>query len=82
MTAAILSAAPRPGYGHQAFRSQRRALMYVAADGTVRELTPADAAALIRYHGSVRRAAAAIGLPKSTLHDVAADVGKLREGRR
>lgn len=33
--------------------------------------TPADIRALIRHHGSVRAAAKALNLPKSTVHDLA-----------
>lgn len=72
------ASASRPRTGHHSFRDQRRALMYLTDSGAVAELTPSDARALINAYGSVRRAAQSIGLPKSTLHDLAADEGKRR----
>lgn len=73
---ALVPSAPRPERGHHAFRDQRRALMYRGANNALVELTVLDARALIKSHGSIRRAADAIGIPKSTLHDLAANTGK------
>lgn len=72
------TSAPRPRVGHHAFRHQARALMYLNAAGALESITPGEARRLITAYGSVRAAAAAIGLPKSTLHDLAADEGKRR----
>jgi len=74
----VKPAAARPRRGHHAFRDQRRALQYFAHDGTTATLSTREARRLIAAHGSVRRAAESIGLPKSTLHDLAADEGKRR----
>lgn len=75
----MTAAAPRyPRRGHHAARNQWRHLMYLGSSGQLVALTPHEARRLIDQHGSVRRAADAIGLPKSTLFDVAADVGKVR----
>jgi len=52
--------------------------MYLNAAGALESITPAEARRLITAHGSVRRAAQSIGLPKSTLRDLAADEGKRR----
>ncbi len=64
------------GVPHRAARNLARDLMYVTPEGVVETLTTDSARRLIAFHGSIRSAARAINVPKSTLHDLVHDVGK------
>lgn len=50
--------------------------MYLGEDGTVTRISPRDARSLIAQLGSVRKAAAMLQIPRSTLHDLATNTGK------
>lgn len=80
MIAQPTPSADRPRAGHHSYRNQDRALMYLGADGAMTALSVLDARRLISACGSVRGAARLLGLPKSTLHDLAKNTGK--QGRR
>lgn len=69
------------GVPHACARNLDRALMFVDSTGNLRSLSPFQAKRLIKHAGSVRAAARWIGIPKSTLHDVAHDKNKLRDRR-
>ncbi len=65
------------GVPHRSARNLDRDLMFVDEHGSLCKLTSSKAKHLIKRHRSVRRAAKAIGVPKSTLHDLALDQNKL-----
>lgn len=63
---------------HACGRNLRRDLMYIDKHGCVVSLSSSGARRWIKSAGSVRKAARELGIPKSTLHDCARDINKLR----
>lgn len=66
---------------HACARNLDRVLMFVDPTGNYRTLTSSQAKTHIHNAGSVRHAARWLGIPKSTLHDLALDKNKIRDRR-
>lgn len=69
------------GVPHRSGRNLHRDLMWTDKHGSQRVLASGGARRVIKTHESIRRAARALGVAKSTLHDLATDTNKIGASR-